>query len=319
MFSTTPLSDAQLRQYINAEAVYSACEAARAAAAQVRGGMLWRVVDGKRYLIRTSPSGAQKSLGPESTEAVAMYERFTDKKHSAEERLRALRAALDEQRRLNRALRVGRVPRIVVDTLNALAANGVSRNFVTVGTHALYAYESAAGVRLDEGTLATRDIDLFYDAKTHLKLLSALRVQKTSLLGILRKADKSFQVREDQKQTAVNDQGFEVDIIRREHRGRDPHPLHLSEHPDEDTLWAAQISTGDQIESGGRFKQMVVSSTGEMGSLTTLAPATFVRIKKALAASPTRDRLKAPKDARQAQVVEWMLSERMLLPQATID
>ncbi|CAN5121128.1 GSU2403 family nucleotidyltransferase fold protein [soil metagenome] len=315
MFATAPLSDAQLRQYINAESVFSALEAARHSAAQVRGGMLWRTVDGRRYLIRTSASGGQKSLGPEAPETAAMYERFTEKKQAAEQRLRALRAALDEQRRLNRALRVGRVPKIVVDTLNAIAAHALARNFVTVGTHALYAYEAAAGLRLDEGTLATRDIDLFFDATSHMQFLGALRTQKTTLLGILRKADKSFQVRQDQKQTAVNDQGFEIDFIRREHKGRDPHPLALSEHPDEDSLWAVQVSSGDQMDSGGRFRQMVVSTTGEMASLETLSPTAFVRIKKALAASPTRDRLKAPKDARQAQVVQWMLDERMLIPQ----
>jgi len=281
----------------------------------VRGGMLWRVVDTKRYLIRTSPSGAQKSLGRETPETTAIHERFTEKKRVLEMRLQSLRATLDEQRRLNRALRVGRVPRIVVDTLNALASGNVAGSFMTVGTHALYAYEAAAGIRLDDGTLATRDIDLFYDAKTHLRLLNSLRVQKTTLLGILRRADPTFRVRGDQKQTAVNDQGFEVDIIRREHRGGDPHPMALADDADEDALWAVQVSTGDQMESGGRFRQMVVSATGEMASMETLDPRTFVRIKNSLAESPSRDRLKAPKDAGQAKVIEWLLAEGKLVPQ----
>jgi hypothetical protein len=44
-------------------------------------------------------------------------------------------------------LRVGRVPNIVVKTLNALEAAGLEEHLLTIGTHALYAFESACGVR----------------------------------------------------------------------------------------------------------------------------------------------------------------------------
>ena len=56
-----------------------------------------------------------------------------------------------------------------------------------------------------------------------------------------------------QKQTAVNDRGFEVDIIRRAARDGDPHSLRMSPH-DED-LWAVQIPSGDKILGAARFSQ----------------------------------------------------------------
>src|SRR3990167_1714932 len=143
-------SESQKRQYIDAETVFLALEKAKKAAAEVRGSMLWRELRGKQTLIRTSASGAQKSLGQQSDETLAMYSSFMARKTSAEERLKALKAQLATQQRLNRALRVGRVPNVVVAVINALENMGIQEHFLVVGTHALYAYETAAGVRITE-------------------------------------------------------------------------------------------------------------------------------------------------------------------------
>jgi hypothetical protein len=313
---TVRLSDSQVRQYINAETVFREWQRAREEAKTVRGGMVWREQDGRRYLIRTSPTGAQKSLGPASDDNERIYERFTTRKRQLEDRVAKLGAQLDEHRRLNKALRVGRVPAVVVDTLNALDAAGIGDHFTTVGTHAIYAYEAAAGVRVEEGALATNDIDLFFDAQRHMQLLTELRLQRTTLTGILRRVDKSFRVRADMKQTAVNDQGFEIDIIRREHKNRDPHPMALADvELDEDALWAVQVSTGDQIQSAPGFAQMVVSANGEMALMRTIDPQAFVNIKRRLSQSRDRDRLKAPRDASQANIVAELLDEGAILSQ----
>ena len=308
------LSDAQVRQYINAETVFREWLRAREEAKEVRGSMMWREQDGRRYLIRTSSAGAQTSLGPASEANEGIYDRFMARKAQLEERVARLSAQLDEHRRLNKALRVGRVPQVVVDTLNALDAAKVGEHFTTVGTHAIYAYEAAAGVRVEEGALATNDIDLFFDAQRHMQLLTELRLQRTTLTGILRRVDKSFRVRPDMKQTAVNDQGFEIDIIRREHKSRDPHPMALADvELDEEALWAVQVSTGDQIQSAPGFEQMVVATNGEMALMRTIDPQAFVNIKRRLSQSRERDRLKALRDASQANIIEEMLDDGALL------
>ncbi len=59
----TKLTDAQKRQYIDAEAAFSAFEEALSDASNVRGSMFWRQQNGSEYLIRSSPAGSQKSLG----------------------------------------------------------------------------------------------------------------------------------------------------------------------------------------------------------------------------------------------------------------
>ncbi|SPS03046.1 hypothetical protein CBM2634_U70008 [Cupriavidus taiwanensis] len=53
------LDEDALRQYIDAKAVFEAWESARAKAAEVRGGMLWRTTKGREYLIRTGVDNKQ--------------------------------------------------------------------------------------------------------------------------------------------------------------------------------------------------------------------------------------------------------------------
>lgn len=166
------------RQYIDAVATFEAWEEARQEAAQVRGGMYWHAgpstAPQARYLVRTTPAGAETSLGPQTLETQAMYDRFMQRKQESTERMAGLKAALDQHRRLNRALRVGRVEPLVVNLLVRLADTQLSPHFRVVGTHALYAYEAAAGVRLDAGALATRDIDLLWDTRKRIQFATQL-------------------------------------------------------------------------------------------------------------------------------------------------
>jgi len=91
--------------------------------------------------------------------------RIQRKKSSAEERLRSLRDAVKEAERLNKALKVGRAPTLLIDILQAIDDSGLAEHFTVVGTHALYAYETAAGVRIEQAAMATLDVDLLWDAR----------------------------------------------------------------------------------------------------------------------------------------------------------
>jgi hypothetical protein len=296
------LSESQTRQQLDASAVFTALLEARADAAAVRGSMIWREIEGRRYLIRTSSTGAQKSLGPESHETLAIAAKFFDRKEMASERLKQLTEQVVVMQRMNRALRVGRVPNVVVDTLNALEKAGIGEHFLVVGTHALYAYESAAGVRIPDGAMATRK---------GVKLFSSLGKLDSSMIALLQKVDKTFRVRHSSKYTAVNAAGFEVDIIRRVARDGDPHPLRMSD--DEDDLWVAQVPSGDNILGARPFEEVVVATSGAMARMRTIPPLDFARIKERLSKATDRDPLKARKDALQASVAREIV--RDYLPQ----
>ncbi len=297
------LSEAQLRQLSDAQAVLRNARAARLEAQEVRGSMRWKVVGGKSYLLRVSTTGAERSLGPQSDSTQAMFDAFHGRKSAAQARLAAMRQRVDEMRRLNRAYQVGRVPTVVVRCLNALEDAGLAQQFLVVGTHALYAYETAAGVRVQSGAMATQDLDLLFDV-TRLRAFTTLlkRSETRSLIAVLQRADKTFKVRRDKLETAVNDAGFEIDVIRRMQADGDPHPLRLSD--DENDFWAVQADQGGPMASAPKFAQMVVSAQGEMATMHTLHPLAFVRLKTALSQRPGRDPLKAPKDRLQAQTVQ---------------
>ena len=252
------LSESQTRQQIDSIMIFTALEETRVEAIAVRGGMFWREVNGKRYLIRTSSSGGQTSLGPESPETIAMAERFLVRKQMLTERRKMLEDRLGLAKKLNRAHEVGRVPNIVVGILNELSAAGLGENFLVVGTSALYAYEAAAGVRVP-------DVDLFMDTRKGVQLFSQLPRVDSSMIGLLRKVDKSFRVRQSSKYKAQNSAGFEVDVIRLMAKNRDPHPLRLSD--DADDLWAGQVASGDSTLRARPFEQVVISSSGAMARM----------------------------------------------------
>lgn len=309
-FEFAALTEAQTRQYIDADAAWRALEDARQAVKEVRGSMMWRTQSGQRYLVRVAASGAQTSLGPYSEENEAIYERFVARKAAAEARHKQLKETVSQHARVNRALRIGRVPNMVAETLDALARAGLQSHFLTVGTHALYAYETACGVRVQAEATATQDIDLLWDTRKHLQFATTMKRLDTSLLAIFQKVDKTFTLRADQKYTAVNATGFEIDVIRRMAQGSagtDPHPMQTSTF-DED-FWAVQVPSGQALLDSGRFSQTVVATNGTMATMGTLSPHDFVRIKSALGKRPDRDPLKSRKDTLQARVVQALLDD----------
>ncbi len=296
------------RQYIDAVSTFEALEEAQVEAAQVRGGMYWHAgppsAPDAKYLVRTTPAGNETSLGARTSATEAMYERFTQRKRESAERVSGLKAALEQHQRLNRALRVGRVDPLVVALLSRLASTQLSPHFRVIGTHALYAYESAAGVRLDSDTLATRDIDLLWDTRKRILFSTQLA-----------KVDSSFRIRKmtskSQKYTAVNNDGFEVDIIRRERAGDDPYPIKLTDE-DED-FWVVQARRANVLLDSPGFSAVIVATNGTMARMNTVHPATFVAFKRWMANQPDRDALKRRRDVLQAEAVQELL-DRYLPP-----
>jgi hypothetical protein len=300
-----------MRQYIDAVSTFEAYEEALAEAAKVRGGMYWHKgpasAPGEAYLVRTSASGSEKSLGPRSPETEAIYASFRERKELAEQRLAGLKAALVKHKRMNRALRVGRVAPLIVEILNRLAATSLGEHFRVVGTHALYAYESAAGVTFDDDAVATRDIDLLWDVRKRVAFATALSQVDSSMLGVLRKVDPTFRIRNSQRYTAVNQDGFEVDIIRREQIADDPHPIRLSD--DDEDFWVAQAPRAQVLLDSPQFSAVIVATNGDMARMNTLEPRTFIRFKQWMSTRPERDPLKRRRDALQAMAVEEVLQE----------
>lgn len=303
------LSELQRRQLLDAESLFDALEAAQSEAWRYRGSMFWREQAGRTYLIQLSAEAKQRSLGPESENTRQTFTRFMTRKEIVEARLKDLKSQAVLAKRMNRALRVGRTPDILVDTLNVLAKARVSSHFLLVGTNALYAYETAAGVRFPNDVLETRDADFLYDTRHRAKFLQVMSHEGASFMDLLRKVDKTFERHPTENCTAVNSKGYEIDLLRR----FPPPELEATEHPlqmtpNDGDLWAVRASLGQRLLSVAKFNQMVVGTSGSMARMLTVHPTAFARIKRQLSKDPQRDPRKAPKDWAQATLVDELVS-----------
>jgi len=312
-YSWIDIGDDARRQYIDAQSAFSAWEDASKEMLNVRGSMRWKNQNGTDYLIRVSTLGNNKSLGPRSGETEKIHDNFVARKTAAQQRFRDLTETLERQQRMNRALFVGRAPRILVDILNRLYKEGLSEFFTIIGTHALYAYEARAGVLFGETeAMATQDIDFLLDVRKRISFVTKMRHAATSMLKLLQKVDPSFRLREDQKYTAVNSRGFEVDIIRREPKDGDPHPMRLTDD-EGDEFYVVPAKNAGILLDGPLFTAIIVSASGHMARMNTISPLTFIQFKKWMAEQADRDTMKRSRDLLQANLVEELVSE--YLPQ----
>ena len=309
-----PLSDNAARQVIDASTIFEEWRRVERAARAYVGGMYWKRQGEYEYLVKTLPDNRQKRIDPRSAKTEAIFKDFTERKTEIEARLKSLQGALKEAERLNKALKAGRVPSKVVAVLQALEGAGLGEHFRVVGTHALYAYETAAGVRIVQGALATQDIDLLWDAGRRVSFVTTMDKLDKSMLEVLQKAEPSFRRKEGQTETAIDDKGFEVDFLRRQVAEGDPHPFRFTD--DEEDLWPVQAERAAVLTSTPLFEHLVISATGRMALMRTIDPAVFVSFKRWMADNAQkRPELKRRRDVRQADIVEALLKEGLLQTQ----
>lgn len=306
-----PIPDSAARQAIDSSAVFQAWLSAAAEARRYAGGMYFKREGEYEYLVKTSPNNRQQRLGPRSPETEAAYQSFTNAKRDAQERSKALSTALHEAERMNKALKVGRAPNLVVDVLNVLEASGLSPHFTVVGTHALYAYEAAASVRIEAGAMATQDVDLLWDARKRVQFLGTMDKLDSSMLKILQQVDPSFRRMDTQLESVINDKGFMIDFLRRMAVDGDPHPFRFTD--DEGDLWPVQAARAEAFLNTPAFEQPIASVTGRMALMRTIAPQVFVDFKRWMSDLDNRPAGKRRRDRLQADIVQQMLDEKLLL------
>jgi hypothetical protein len=308
-----PIPDNAARQLIDSVTVFTEYSRVREQAGRYAGSMYWKTENGYEYLVKTKPrSRKQERLGVRSEASELIFNEFTARKQAEEARLQSLKTALTEAERLNKALKVGRTPQLVVDILNTLADAGLQQHFTVVGTHALYAYELAAGVRIVQSALATQDVDLLWDARKRVQFMADMENLDASMLGVLRRADPSFIRKEGQNETAINSSGFEVDFLRRQPVEDDPHPFRFSS--DDEDLWPVQAIRASVLTSAPKFEHVVVSSNGKMALMNTIAPEAFVEFKQWMAdKAQYREEMKKRRDRLQAGIVRELMEKGLLL------
>jgi len=310
------LSDEQKRQLIDSTQTFSLLMSAEKRAPSHRGSVYWQKSKGRDYLIRDQGPYDRKSLGARSAETEQIHDAFIKRKSSEVERLKSLEEAYETKARLNSALRVGRTPTIVIEILNELRRSGLDSHLLVIGTNALFAYETAAGVYVDSGLLATEDFDVLWDSRQTLQFIVDETFKTQGLMGVLRKADKSFKLEEDGFR-ASNKNGYIVDLIKRRPKSlKDDHEPQQMFKSEED-FWAAKIYSMDWLLSSPKFQQIVVGINGQMANMITIDPRAFVLYKTWLSQKDDRNALKRSRDLAQARTVYSLVQNYM--PQLSFD
>ncbi|AXQ96144.1 nucleotidyltransferase domain-containing protein (plasmid) [Cereibacter azotoformans] len=280
-----------------------------------RGSVGWEVRNGRDYLY-SRKRGVVKSLGPRSPDTERIHLAFHQGRDANKARLASLSAEMNQQAAVLRALNAGRLPIMAARTLRALRIHDKSATIRVIGTNALYAYESLAGVMFNSASTATGDVDIPVDDRNRLRLLTETdeRIGLTRL--VQRTVDKSFQSRGTMEFRLTNDKGYMIEFLRPE-----PPPIYRS-MPGADPLEAGDIRPApiaglQWLVNAPAVDVVVLDERGFPAPMRCPDPRYWAVHKLWLSARETREPQKKIRDRQQADVMAKLIGDK--LPQLPFD
>ncbi len=308
-----PLNEQQRLQYIETHQLWDNYQHARQQVQSYKYGMKWGKAKGREYLIRLQDAqGRGKSMGARSTETEAIYLAFQLGKERSAQRFSQLKQQLAEQARMNKAVRLSRIPQLIARILREMDQRQLFNEFCILGTHALWAYEAMAGVQCKAELLASGDIDLLYDPRKKLSL-TCRKLEKHGLMGLLQRIDSSFIALPGQTFRAANADRFMVDLILPPTDMRQPPMATFS--PDD--LSGVEVPSLEWLINAPKISVMAIGMDGGPVPLKVPSPQAFAIHKAWLSQQPGRDPVKRPRDLAQAKLVLQLL--HAYLPQYPLD
>ncbi len=308
------LSNEQIRQMVDSEQAFQSWHETRdeflhGYEGSYKGTMKWKTRESGQYLYRIL-NGVEKSLGARSPETEKIKADYTKARNRLRDRLKTQEQKLQHLARINRALRLARVPNIAARILARLDEAGLLGSHLTVvGTNALFAYEAKAGVQIDSDVLATEDVDFLYDARRHLKLVSG-DIKRSGLMGILKEVDDSF-VRSKQAFRAANKDGYLVDLIRPQDVDELRSKLKGQLGELDDDLIASPIEGLEWLLHAPRFQQVAIAQNGRPVLISTVDPRVYALHKIWVAQNAPLRGAKKRRDLDQARIVASLAIEGM--------
>lgn len=295
------LSLEQRRQFIDVQQVFEAWRSTdREYRHSYQGSMRWITRNGTDYLHRRVHK-TEKSLGRRSQQTEEIATDFAAKRLQLGQRRLKLADRLRSMQPVNRALNLARVPLVAAKILRVLDGAGLlGKQLFVAGTHALFAYEAKAGVMLDRSVVATADVDLLWDVRRTLSV-AFTDIRRDGIIGLIRKADRSFVPVGPQSFRAVNDDGYYVDLICPENADLVAPSPRLGESADE--LSGAPIIGLDWLINSPKIEQIVMGQDGLPLLMACIDPRAFALHKAWLARRADRDPVKRHRDAEQSRIV----------------
>ena len=301
--------DNQQRTLNRAVEAYQAYLEAVQASRPLKGGMHWKKVKGREYLYKyRDRSGHGSSLGPRSPHTEGLWAEFGRQRREIAALLGARRQQLAEAARFCRAALIHRVPEPVTRILRRLTPGDLTHApLMVIDTHALHAFEFAAGVFID----APRDSPLIAGAAQGLTLAAAAAVAPDAFLRLLRQADRSYETLPgDGLARAVNKQGFRVRLLRppTAHSG---HRMMVRDAPG--VTVPADMGDLAALMAAPKFSQVVIGRRGDPVTMVVPDPRALALHKLWLSQRQDRE----PADRERDRVQAAALAELILryLPQ----
>ncbi len=301
------LSNQQRLHQVNTSQLYENYRAAQSHAASYTYGMRWKRVRGTEYLFRDQDRrGNGKSFGPRSPQTEDLLAVFSAGRQAAKERFLLITEKIQEQARLNKALRLNRVPRVVARVLRELERAGVHDSFTVIGTQALYAYEAEGGAHFLLELLASGDVDLLYDGRKKMTVVSE-KLDGNGLLGLLKNADKTFECVRENGYRAANAGQFMVDLVT---APRGMHTTDLVTFSESD-LVAVEVPGLQWLLNSPKLDAVAIDEDGWPVPMRVPDPRAFALHKAWLSSLSTRESIKKPRDFEQARIVARLVRENM--------
>lgn len=287
-----PLTNEQARQLIDIGHVYAAKRAAQHEFIRTcRYAARWRHIAGKDYFYI-----GEQSRGVRSGKTESEFATYTETRAAFETRIVKLKARLDDMAPVNIALKLGRVPKLPARILRALDAEGLlGRQLRVIGTHALFAYEFAAGEFFQSDLLATTDLDLCWDARERLVIFAEDGSYRT-VLSVLKRVDRSFETGRLYGFSAANDENFIVDVISPRCEDSTPATGIAGDV-------AAQPIPEVETLTGEAFSAMAIGEDGLPVQIVCPLPDAFAAHKLTISKADGRKPLQRRRDAAQAAAV----------------
>lgn len=280
-----------------------------------RGTIGWEVRSGREYLY-SRKRGVVKSLGLRSPDTEQTHKAFQDGREANRARLESLSIEMDRQAAVLRSLNAGRLPIMAARTLRALRTHDKGATIRVIGTNALYAYESLAGVVFNLESTATGDVDILVDDRNRLRLLTDADEQIGLTRLVQQAVDKTFQSRGTMDFRLTNDKGYMIEFVRPE-----PAPLYRI-MPGADPLEPGDIRPApivglQWLVNAPVVEMIALDERGFPAPMRCPDPRHWTVHKLWLSTREDRDPQKKIRDRQQADVMLRLLAER--LPQFPMD
>ena len=296
-------ADAQ-RSIANLEAAYGQLVDIERELEAMPSTMFWQNKNGTEYLaVKKSTADSGTTRGLRSAETERQLADYLVERERLQARRASLSSLVQDRVKLCRALRLPQMAEQQGRLLRELDLHGLlGYDVLVVGTNAFAAYEMVCGARFPVGNEATEDFDLAWCRNTKVSLAAVAPPaphqaagSRASLMSVLKRIDSSFAINKRKPYQAVNDAGYEVELL----AAPSTHPLPGNE-PFEPM---ATLDEQEWLLRGTPVQCVVTTNKPAPCPLYAPDPRWMAVHKLWLSFKPERNPAKKGKDARQGNVL----------------